>query len=625
MSRFTVSWSRFMFWTLVVVSSAMGLAECYLQHTDSEYVRRVAWDIVERAQAADPESRVLALRDYLRAHVDFKDAPYDERPFLRASAGDTLRSGKGYCGEVTRAFVNLAAAVGIPAQRINLWGKRPHVVAEAEIGSERKVIVDSQSPPIVADLEPLTVVLERYDYSDYYTLNLRRLHLGWLLSRLKLEMGPLTYWTERPHGIKAALWFTFTAVLLCTVAGLRGTRAWLRWHLRRRGWIHISNHQALQAAALTSVRLHTNTTAAVASLEKVGNELRCPGCRGLLSWLGHANGMASTLRCRSCQESFPVVNGIPRMLLPPLREALLTPSGLNASACQKVSTAMSFGYEWNKFPEMREEWEKNFLDYMAPYGPNAFLGKRVLDVGCGSGRHAYYAAKYGADVWAVDLSDAVEVARRNTADQRRVHVVQADLHHLPFAPESFDLIYSIGVLHHLADPETAFRNLLRFLKPGGLVVIYVYWDPEAQPLKRALLTLVTAVRAVTTQLPYGVIRGLSYPAAVAAFLCFVWPYQILRHLPGLCHIAERMPMKQYADYPFGVCVNDQFDRLSAPIEHRFTKEQVERWLRGAGLDQIAVWPRCGWGGSGRKPAPVPVAVNGRAHVVTSQTGPLVHP
>ena len=155
------------------------------------------------------------------------------------------------------------------------------------------------------------------------------------------------------------------------------------------------------------------------------------------------------------------------MLLSPLRQALLGPGPTGGVEALQVATALSFGFEWHNFPEMYHEWEHNFREYMAPRGLEFFRGKRVLDAGCGSGRHAYYAAQYGAEVWAVDLGPAVEIARRNTAKCGTVHVVQAALHHLPFALESFDFIYSIGVLHHLPDPEVALRNLLRFLKPGG--------------------------------------------------------------------------------------------------------------------------------------------------------------
>jgi ubiquinone/menaquinone biosynthesis C-methylase UbiE len=105
------------------------------------------------------------------------------------------------------------------------------------------------------------------------------------------------------------------------------------------------------------------------------------------------------------------------------------------------------------------------------------------------------------------------VARENTKDSGRVQVVQADLHQLPFAYESFDFIYSIGVLHHLPDPEAAFQSLLRYLKPNGETQIYLYWHPEGQPIKRALLSLVAASRWVTTRLPHGAVHALAFPAA----------------------------------------------------------------------------------------------------------------
>jgi SAM-dependent methyltransferase len=267
----------------------------------------------------------------------------------------------------------------------------------------------------------------------------------------------------------------------------------------------------------------------------------------------------------------------------------------------KLKTAASFGYEWQRFHQLRDEWERNFLEYMQPHGPDFFPGKRVLDAGCGTGRHAYYAAKFGADVLAVDLSDAIDVAQANTAATGRVTTVQADLYSLPLEPESFDFIYSIGVLHHLPDPEGAFQNLLRYLKPGGEIQIYLYWWPEGRPIKRALLSAVHALRTVTTRLPHGLLYWLSYPLAATAFAGFVLPYRALRRLRMTREIAEQFPMKQYSDYPFQVCVNDQFDRFSAPIENRYTKAEVAGWLQRAGLESCSVVPSWGWVATGRKP------------------------
>src|SRR5207237_3750972 len=123
---------------------------------------------------------------------------------------------------------------------------------------------------------------------------------------------------------------------------------------------------------------------------------------------------------------------------------------------------------------------------------------------------------------------------------------------------------------------------------------------KAQPIKRALLAEVNSFRAITTRLPHSAVHALAFPAAVAAYLGFVLPYKILRSIPGARSLAEKLPMKQYANFPFRVCVNDQLDRFSAPIEYRYTKQDVSDWLVRAHLTQADVMPAYGWIGTGRK-------------------------
>jgi len=239
---------RSLFFGIVLVSVLMGVAEGVKQIRETRYVGSMAQEIVRGAHATDSRSRVIALRDYLRTHVTFRNLSIDGRPFLRASAAETLRSGQGYCGEVARAFICLAAAEGIRAQRINLYGEVPHVVAEAELAPNQRVIVDCWNPPLVPELESLDRVILRPDIDDYSTLNVRRLHISGLVSRIKLEMGPLTYWTENPHTLKASLWF----LLALTLLALKEARALVRILLRKRGWVHVSTLPPLHPAVVSS-------------------------------------------------------------------------------------------------------------------------------------------------------------------------------------------------------------------------------------------------------------------------------------------------------------------------------------------------------------------------------------
>jgi ubiquinone/menaquinone biosynthesis C-methylase UbiE len=231
---------------------------------------------------------------------------------------------------------------------------------------------------------------------------------------------------------------------------------------------------------------------------------------------------------------------------------------------------------------MREEWSKNFADYMQPHTPESFAGRLVLDVGTGSGRHAYHAAQLGADVVAVDLGRSIDVARANLPAE--VLTVQADAEQLPLARGAFDFVMSIGVLHHLPDPEAGLRAIVPFAKPGGTVHVYLYWMPEINWQSKVLRGVAWA-RQYTVRLPHRVLHALCY-----------------RRRPRLARLAAGMPLKTYADYPFGVLVNDQFDRLSAPLECRYTRAEVADLLERVGLTDVRVLPNFGWLGDGQTAA-----------------------
>lgn len=261
------------FLSFVCFFCLLSLWEAANQYRDGAYVTRTARQVIQQAGARTTTEKVVALRDYLRQHVTFTGAAHDNRPFLRDPAGVTLRTGKGYCGEVTRAFICMAHAVGVPAQRINLYGKQPHVVAEAELGPRNRVVVDCQRPPTVPELVPLDRLILQPEWDDYSTLNVRRLHLSRILWRTKLEMGSLTYWSENPHALKSAFWLSLALLLLT----LKLCRAGLRRFLKSRGWVHSSS---LRAPAGVSDPDSKVLAAAVAPSDRERSSARQPRASG---------------------------------------------------------------------------------------------------------------------------------------------------------------------------------------------------------------------------------------------------------------------------------------------------------------------------------------------------------
>jgi SAM-dependent methyltransferase len=306
--------------------------------------------------------------------------------------------------------------------------------------------------------------------------------------------------------------------------------------------------------------------------------LACPQCGGSI------HGDADTLVCSSCGEQFSTARGIPRLMMGPLGDAAL-------------KTQASFGYEWTHFHDWRPSGAENFADYFVGLDLTSLRTSRVLDAGCGMGRHAVWMAQHASHVVAMDFSSAIEEAATNLQDKPSVDCVQADLTALPFRNAAFDYIYSLGVLHHLAETERALDGLVHRLKPGGRMRIYLYWRHTGW--KGALLHVVSALRKVTTRLPFPVLRVLCWLLSCCLWVGLIVPYRLLAGA-GIGAVRE-WPLAVYTKYPFTVLYNDQFDRFSAPIEKRYNAADVRRLLECAGLRDIRIWPRYGWIAEGTLP------------------------
>lgn len=103
-------------------------------------------------------------------------------------------------------------------------------------------------------------------------------------------------------------------------------------------------------------------------------------------------------------------------------------------------------------------------------------GKKVLEIGCGNGADGAMFARNGAVYTGADLTEtAVKAASRHFEIEGLDGAFQIeDAERLSFADESFDMVYSFGVLHHTPEPRRAIKEVYRVLKPGGRAIVMLY-------------------------------------------------------------------------------------------------------------------------------------------------------
>lgn len=287
--------------------------------------------------------------------------------------------------------------------------------------------------------------------------------------------------------------------------------------------------------------------------------LRCPSCQGAVR--DDVGGM----ECASCQRKFPLVNGVVRFV-------------------DKQHYAGSFGFQWLKHDRTQLDTEssrRSEADFIRRTGlkPEDLAGKLVLDVGCGMGRYAEVASRWGARVIGIDLSQAVEAAARNLAD-RDVAIFQADVFALPFAPESFDYIYSLGVLHHTPSCGKAFKSLPHLLKPGGGIAIWLYSGYNKW------YRMSDIYRKVTRRMSPGLLHSLCYLSVPLYGI-----HRALRVIPLVGRPASgvlryMVPMSFNQDPKWRVL--DTFDWYSPWYQSKHTYEEVFRWFENCGLEDLHV-------------------------------------
>lgn len=275
--------------------------------------------------------------------------------------------------------------------------------------------------------------------------------------------------------------------------------------------------------------------------------LRCPICGSRLAF-------GEILRCSAGHE-FQVQLGIPRLVVdvPAEHERLAE------------ATSVAFGEQWNRLGDDARVGMDDLRLHLPTGWDTSTFGGVILDAGCGMGRYTTLVGDLGADVVGLDRSAAVEKAASKWTNAL---FVQGDLLKPPFAPESFDVVYSFGVLHHLPAPLAGFRACLSLVRPGGVLLVWVYSSHGGllRSGRRAARWLVAQIPALR--------RPLASAAAVALWIGYVLPHRLLKK--------DGKRLAFYRDKDLRQLRVDCHDALAAPSEYYLSADDCRAWLRALG-------------------------------------------
>ena len=240
-----------------------------------------------------------------------------------------------------------------------------------------------------------------------------------------------------------------------------------------------------------------------------------------------------------------------------------------------------------------QKYDFLYRDWIYPQTYESFRGKEVLDAGSGPGIQVRLIAPYARHVVAVDR-EAIATTRATTSElASKVEYVQADIGSMDLGRQ-FDVVNSVGVIHHTRDPDTTFANLARHTRSGGRITVWVYAHEGnflvrrfVEPCRKLLLQ--GASHRLLWYLS-STANGLLYP---------------------LIHTVYRLPLKwlPYFEYfenarllSFKRNAINIYDKLNAPETHFITADRIRSWFDPDQFDDIhiSMYKGISWRGSGTK-------------------------
>ena len=247
--------------------------------------------------------------------------------------------------------------------------------------------------------------------------------------------------------------------------------------------------------------------------------------------------------------------------------------------------------EWHdQWSMLQDDEEFLFREWIYPLKPEDFSGLEVLECGCGGGQHTSFVAPFAKHHTAVDLNTTDIAQKRNTRHQN-IDFVEADIAKMDLG-KTFDVVFSIGVVHHTDNPDQTFANMMKHTKPGGKTLVWVYskegnWMVEnlVEPVRKGIL------RHWSRGTSLNLSRMLTSFMYIPIYTIYLLP---LKFLPFYEYFQNFRKLSFYRN------TLNVFDKLNAPQVDFISESRIKKWFNEDDFTDIHIsrYKGVSWRGSG---------------------------
>jgi len=269
-------------------------------------------------------------------------------------------------------------------------------------------------------------------------------------------------------------------------------------------------------------------------------------------------------------------------------------------------TVRGFGDEWARFDQSclsAKDHHWMFEGYFSIFPWNRLPENAVgFDLGCGSGRWAKLVAPRVGQLYCIDPSTAIDIARQNLVEFPNCTFHRVAVDAMPMEDASMDFGYCLGVLHHVQNTQDGIAACARKLKPGAPLLLYLYYAFDNKPRwYRMVWQSSNLLRSLVSRFPFALRYGVSQ---IIACLIYLPLARFARSMSKAGFNVSNFPLSAYRDLNFYSMRTDALDRFGTRLEQRFSRKEIKKMMKNAGLSTIHFSPNVPfWCAVGYRSAP----------------------